>query len=271
MRYLTRAPHPALAGAVHMLWFASDPPQLARARILPSGTLELVVNLTDDEIRVCDPEAARAVQRHPGAIVSGALTTAFATDPAENASIIGVHFKPGGAFPFLGVSAYELADRHVDLAALWGSRARELRERLAEAPLDAKFAILEAALLARLARPARRHPVVPFALAELSRADVAVRAVADDAGLSHRRLVEVFRNEVGMTPKTFSRVRRFERAVARARAGAVAPDWACLALDCGYFDQSHMIRDFVGLSGLTPREIFRRSGVVAEAQAHCLG
>jgi len=271
VRYLTRAPHPALADAIDMLWFASDPPRHSRARVLPSGTLELVVNLGEDEIRVRDPESPHAVQRHSGALVSGALTSAFATDPGENASLVGVHFKPGGAFAFLGVSAFELADRHVDLESIWGSRACELRERLVEAPLDAKFALLEDALLARLARPARRHPVVPFALEQLARADVAVRAVADDAGLSHRRLVEVFRTEVGMTPKTFSRVRRFERAVARARGSTTAPDWACVALECGYFDQSHMIRDCVRFSGLTPLELFRRARALDDEHGHCLG
>jgi AraC-like DNA-binding protein len=260
-----------LASAVDRLWFVSDPPPHPRARIIPSGTLELVINLAEDEIRVCDPATPRSVQRYAGAIVSGALTSSFGIDPHEHASIIGVHFKPGGAFPFLGVPAFELADVHVDLAALWGRRARVLRDRLGAAPLSEKFRILEDALLDCLVRPARRHPIVPFALTELSRSDVTVRTVAKDAGLSHRRLVEVFRAEVGMTPKTFSRVRRFEHAVAWARGSAAAPDWASLALECGYFDQSHMIRDFVALSGLTPLELFRRASGITETHGHCLG
>jgi AraC-like DNA-binding protein len=268
VRYLSRAPRPVLASSVDRLWFVSDPPPHPRARVLPSGTLELVVNLAEDEIRVYDP-AARRVQRYPGAIVSGALTSSFGIDPCEHGSSIGVHFKPGGAFAFLGVPAFELADAHVDLEGLWGRRARVLRDRLRAAPLSEKFTILEDALLDCLVRPVRRHPVVPFALTELSRSDVAVRTVAERAGLSHRRLVEVFRAEVGMTPKTFSRVRRFERAVARARGSAVAPDWASLALECGYFDQSHMIRDFVALSGLTPLELFRRASAIKEG--HCVG
>jgi AraC-like DNA-binding protein len=72
-----------------------------------------------------------------------------------------------------------------------------------------------------------------------------------------------------MTPKTFSRVRRFERAVARARGSTATPDWASVAIECGYFDQSHMIRDFVALSGLTPHRLFRRASAIKEG--HCVG
>lgn len=269
MPYLARAPRPVLASSVDRLWFFSDPPPRPRLRVLPSGTLELVVNLAEDEIRICDPATPRGVRRHASALVSGALTSSFGIDPGAGASVIGVHFKPGGAFPFLGVSAFELAEAHVDLEALWGRRGRDLRERLCAAPLAEKFTILEDALVACLARPARRHPVVPFALAELSRSDVVVRKLAEEAQLSHRRLVEVFRTEVGMTPKTFSRVRRFEHAVARARGSEAAPDWASLALECGYCDQSHMIRDFVALSGLTPLDVFRRRSGLQDG--HCVG
>lgn len=266
MPYVTRAPRPVLAGMVDWLWFASVAPPYPRERVLPTGTLELVVYLDQDQIQVIEPAGVR---RYPGAIVSGALTSWFGLDPPERASILGVHFKPGGAYPFLGMPAFELADAHVDLETLWGRRARILRERLCAAPLADKFTVMEDALVECLARPARRHPVVPFALGELSRPDVAVGAVARQAQLSHRRLAELFRAEVGMTPKTFSRVRRFELAVARARRAGPPPDWANVALDCGYFDQSHMIRDFVEFSGLTPLEIFRRASWAN--RGHCVG
>src|SRR5262249_33817435 len=155
---------------------------------------------------VYDAADPRGVQRHAGAIVSGAFTSSFGINPREHASMIGVHFKPGGAFPFLGMPAFELADVHVDLATLLGRRAGAWRDRLCAVPLADKFAVLEDALVECLARPTRRHLVVPFAVRELSRPDVTVGAVAQRAQISHRHLVELFRAEVGMTPKTFSRV-----------------------------------------------------------------
>jgi transcriptional regulator GlxA family with amidase domain len=88
---------------------------------------------------------------------------------------------------------------------------------------------------------------------------VRVRDVARRAGLSQRRFIQVFVAEVGMTPKLYCRVRRFQGARALVRK-AVAPDWARVAVDCGYFDQSHLIRDFLAFSGLSPVDyLLRRS------------
>ena len=89
--------------------------------------------------------------RFSGAVVSGAHGRGFAPETAEEAFIIGVHFKPGGAFPFLGLPAGDLADTHVDLETLWGPSAGRLRERLGEARTSAeRFQLLQKVLLSRL-------------------------------------------------------------------------------------------------------------------------
>ncbi|HSG39750.1 MAG TPA: helix-turn-helix domain-containing protein [Thermoanaerobaculia bacterium] len=260
MLYRSHAPVPRLAGFVERLWACSDAPPHSRERILPSGTIELVVNLRDDEIRVYDPSDPDRCKRCSGAVVSGAYSEAFVIDPLQHASIVGVHFRPGGAFPFLGVPAGELADAHIDLETLWGPLARELRERLCAAATPAeRFRLLEEALLSRLPQPPERHGAVPVALDAFEPAGgaVRVREVAGRVGLSQRRFIQVFSAEVGMTPKLYSRVRRFQRARALVRQAA-APDWARVAVDCGYFDQSHLIRDFLAFSGLSPEDYLRR-------------
>jgi AraC-like DNA-binding protein len=237
----------------------SDAPAHARERILPEGTVELVCNLAEDEIRIYDATGAAGIRRYSGAVLSGAFSRCFGIDTREHASIVGVHFKPSGVFPFLRVPVHELADAHVDLETVWGASARSLRERLCAAAVPAeRFRILEAALLERMGRFTKRHRAVPYALAELERPDHSVAHIAERAGISHRRLTDVFRAEVGMTPKLFARIRRFERAVERARR-VERPDWARLALGCGYFDQSHMIGDFIAFSGFTPVELLRQS------------
>jgi hypothetical protein len=103
-----------------------------RERIFPSGTFELVFNLHDDEIRIYSGPQRNECVRLSGAIASGPYTGFFVTDTALEASIIGVHFKPGGAFRILGVAAHELADRHVDLQMIWGRGIAEIREQLCE-------------------------------------------------------------------------------------------------------------------------------------------
>ena len=82
-------------------------------------------------------------------------------------------------------------------------------------------------------------------------------------GLSQRRFITIFKQEVGITPKLFSRVRRFQRALVLSRRSA-APKWSALALECGYFDQSHMIRDFLAFSGFSPTEYSARQRAFAQ-------
>lgn len=231
----------------------SDTPPHPRERILPSGTIELVINLCDDEIRIYDPSHHHLCKRFSGVVVSGAYSKIFVIDPVQHASILGVHFRPGGAFPFLGAPAGELADTHVDLATLWGPLAVQLRERLCAATPAQRFSLLEEALVSRLRHPPERHGAVSVALDTFGQtgAEVRVRDVARRVGLSHRRFIQVFAAEVGLTPKLYCRIRRFQRAQALVRK-ATAPDWAAVAVECGYFDQSHLIRDFWAFSGLSP-------------------
>ena len=188
-------------------------------------------------------------------MVSGAYRRSFVIDTREHASVIGVHFRPGGAAPFVGVPAGAIADAHVDLDAMWGRRAGELRERLCDAASPAeRFGVLERALRGRFQPRRMRHGAVPVALEHLDRSGEGVGELAARVGLSHRRLIEVFAAEIGMTPKLYGRVQRFQRALERSRREPVA-DWARLAPASGYCDQSHLIRDFIEFSGFSPLEL----------------
>jgi AraC-like DNA-binding protein len=267
MQYLSHRPGPPLAEFVANMWALHDMPVHSTERIVPSGTLELVVNLHEDQMRICDPctdPQTMQWRRYSGAVVSGAYRRYFVIDTRDHTSIVGVHFRPGGALPFLGVPPGELADRHVDLETLWGRSALELRERLRAAATAAdRFTVLEQALMLRLAEFHHGHPAVPFALSELGRPGVTVGEVAASVDLSRRRLIEVFTAEVGMTPKRLSRVLRFQRASALARSGSAA-DWAQLARACGYFDQSHLIHDVGEFTGTSPRQLRPASQQVKE-------
>ena len=251
MLFLAHQPVPALARFVEHLWCLNDAPAHQLERVLPAGTLELVINLDQDEFRIHDRDRPERYQRFAGAIVSGAYSRYFVIDTREHASIVGVHFKPGGALPFFGVPPGALADSHVELEQLWGVGARELRERLCEVSShQRRFQLLERALLARLTENRAPRPAA-CAGREWLGAGRRVTEVASALGLSRRRLITVFTEDIGLTPKVFARITRFQRALARAQAPD-AIDWSRVALQTGYFDQSHMIRDFVDFAGLTP-------------------
>jgi AraC-like DNA-binding protein len=265
---------PPLDTCVERLWLLSDAPAHSKERIAPSGTIDLGINLHENEFRIYDPAQPERCKRFSGAVVSGTRRGPFVIDPRELVSVMGVRFRPGGAFPFLGVPASELADAHIDLETLWGSSAVELRDRLGEAKTSTeRFDLLEKALVAHLFRPLERHYAVRFALNTFGRADsgLAIRDVARDAGLSQRRFGQLFTREVGMSPKLFSRVRRFRQALETVRHPA-EPNWAQVAVDCGYYDQSHLIHDFRFFSNLSPTEyVRRRSECVVQNHATLVG
>ncbi len=260
MNFQFVTPGPPLGEFVERIWQLSDAPAHDREQIVPSGTIEFVFNLCEDEVRIYDPRQPDPCRRYSGAVASGAYGGPFVIDTREHGLIVGVHFKPGGAAPFLGVSATALRDTHVDLETLWGRAATELRGRLCEAATPTeRFQILESALVAHGFRGLGGHPAVRFALHAFRDLDHAraVREVAREAGLSQRRFIQLFSREVGVPPKLFCRIRRFQQAL--AFAGLVGePPWGPLAIESGYYDQAHLIRDFREFSGYSPTEYVRR-------------
>src|SRR5262245_52182613 len=216
--------------------------------------MELVFNLDEDELGIYDTEQPGSYKSFSGAFFSGAYARPLFVDTREH--VVGVHFKPGGAFRFLGIPASELSDIHVDVQALWGKATQDLREQLSAAANPAMcFRVLQQALLVRLESSLEEHRAVRAAVNIFDRdaGEARTRDLAAHLGLSQRHFIKVFSNQVGITPKLFGRVQRFLRAADLTRSGS-APDWADIAAACGYFDQSHLIHDFQTFSGLSPTE-----------------
>ena len=239
-----RLPAKPLSSFVKLFWYWTGHPQpLVRERILPMGSVELIINLN----------SSRASQSG----MSGPRSESFLIERRATDSLLGVHFEPGGAFPFLGFHYSELHNRHITLADLWGERrADRLLCLLNEAPtVELKFRTIERWLLGIAIRPFQHHPAVEFAVERFRRnpGNSSSAEIADQVGFSQRRFIELFRDEVGMTPKLFCRVERFQHVI-HTIGTQEDVDWTDLALDHGYSDQSHFNHDFREFSGLRPTE-----------------
>lgn len=258
MIYLEHTPAPPLNRFVRMLWYARAPgPAHQRERILPTGRVQVILNLARDFLHDC-PEGGPALRMAPSLVV-GARSVFEVVETSDMADLIGMVFEPG-AFPvFAGDAADLFSNRSVDLEDIWGANARSLRDRLREISTPAeKLAYLEADLAARLnAQFARRavklHGAVDFALTRFGRAPgvATVAEVAKSTGWSERRFSQVFREQVGLSPKVWCRVQRFQLAVQRLHAGRDVR-WTELALDCGFYDQAHFANEFRAFSGIDP-------------------
>jgi AraC-like DNA-binding protein len=244
------------------MWLGvGEAPAHRRERVLPNGALQLVINLRDQPLRVFDGVKPERLVRLSGAIVCGARSEHVVIDSRQLGSVLTVGFQPGGAAPFLGLPAGELRNAQVPLEAIWGPAAADLHHRLLDASAPAtRFRIVEEALLARAASRLESHAMVAYALSRLTPGPrvASIGDVTRAVGLNPKRFIQVFLAEVGLTPKVFCRVRRFQQALGRARAGRPV-EWAQVALACDYFDQAHFNRDFRAFAGLSPSAYLRRS------------
>ena len=256
MLYLEYTPAPPLRSFVRTLWYARAPqPGHGRERVLPTGNTQVLINLAADYLHDC--AEGEAPRRMPPSLVAGGRSVYEIVNTADMAELIGVVFESGRFPVFGGDAAYLFSNRMVDLEDVWGTGARTLRDRLRELPSPAQrlhwleqfLAQTFSARLLRLQPP--HHQAVDYALGRFAhaRSMVMVRDVASSTGWSERRFSQVFREQVGFSPKVWVRLQRFQKAVEQLHSGVDVP-WAKLALDCGFYDQSHFANEFRAFSGV---------------------
>jgi AraC-like DNA-binding protein len=246
-----------LAPFVAAIWYHEGELPPGRERVLPSGHTELMINVVEDEFRTY-PGRTGESRRTSGAVIRGPSSRPAVIDTAEQRSVIAVSFQPGGAAAFVPASLSALADQTVDIAELWGSAGSVLREQVLEggAP-EQRLRRVEEVLLERLDVGRVHGDAVLYAAAGLARG-VPVGELCRRLGWLPNRFVRTFRNHVGLAPKRFARVRRFQHLLAAAaRESQVA--WAELAAAHGYYDQAHLIHDFRKFADVSPTSYRPRS------------
>ena len=256
MKFQFRVPGPPLREFVSLLWDWRDVTKPhAMERLMPNGETALIVNLKDDWIRVYDKDSLAISQTTRGSILVGVHSQPAVIDSEEQERVFGIQFRAGGSFPFFGMPADESANQQIALEDVWGTEdGFNFREELLAArSVHARFDVAEQYLMARLGVRGAAHPAVAFAIREISRqpSDRRISDITDATGLSARRFIQLFREQVGLTPKTFCRVRRFQQVIASVHQQKRV-DWAEVAHGCGYYDQSHFIHDFRGFAGVSP-------------------
>jgi AraC-like DNA-binding protein len=252
VRYAEHAPRPSLAPYVRCYWTfeSAAAPAADVERIAPDGCPELIFHLGDPFQRI--DAAGRAVSQQRAVFV-GQIDGPFAVRPTGRAAIFAVRFRPAGAAAFFREPARTLTNLSTPLDALWRRDAGELTERIAGAAGDAeRVAVVENALELRLA-PTRFTSLAAAAERRITAAGGAVRVeeIADELAAGARTLERAFGECVGVGAKTLARIVRF-RAALRTLESERAPSFVAVAIDHGYADQSHLVRDFRDFTGEPP-------------------
>lgn len=255
MAYHEFPPSERLDPYIECFWVRRPSIRNGLHRVLPDGCIDLLVEFPP-------------LQDVPCLSMVGTMTRALIVQPEMLSGLfLGVRFQPGAAPLFFNFPWPDLVDARIPFQDLEPARSSQLSLQLAEAQtIEARITLLEQFLLSSLRKDCR----VPVPIRALLRAHSTAPATASisvlsrDLGISRQYLARLCKSWSGTGPKQLSRILRFRRIVDRIQAAPEDVRWVELALDHGYFDQAHLVRDFHQLSGLAPgqyrREVLRRRG-----------
>ena len=248
-------PAPDLAPVVECYWEGwGDIPPL-REKIMPRLNIELMFNLKGKH-RILELDGTEIDDPHNQGWLSGMQRRYMLIETYDGSHFAAIRLKPWGAWRLLRESMQTVSGAVPETQDLWGQSAESMLDRLLSAPnLFARFDIMESFLRKRLDLRKDNDPGVVQAsrLLRHSQGCMRINSVCDDVGTSRATLNRKFRQQIGLTPKTYARVVRIEAlSMHLARNG---PDhWAGVAEDFGYHDQSHLSHDFREFFGATPEE-----------------
>ncbi|MDX1479867.1 MAG: AraC family transcriptional regulator [Saprospiraceae bacterium] len=247
----------------HLFYFEGFMPVHRVDRFLPDGNTEIIIDLTDEPKYIYDNDTLAEIQSCRNAWVSGMRTQPITIPSGQNHKMLIISFHKGRSFPFYPLPADELTDQVVDAELIYGSAILELRNRLTEEPdIDRRFVLVEQ-FLCQLAGDSLEQDTVTqcmqYAVQRLvhSPGEVMMQHLSERIGYSQKHFVSLFKKHVGITPKRYMRILRFQQAVT-AIEGLAQPEWSHLALDCGFYDQAHFANEFKRFSGFSPGEYLRR-------------
>lgn len=256
MDYREYAPAPELSALVDRYWSLEGiNAALEGEPLLPDGHSEIVVHLAD-------PFAGQGRQ-----LWAGQLDRAVTLTPSRSVCAFGVRFRPFGAWAFTGFSQDLLVGRIVALDTVW---KHSFAERIGNAPtMEARVAAANAYLGAQPRRTPDRRLTTAVSMIEAA-PFTRIDDIARNAACGRRHLERLFREQVGLPPKTLGLITQLQRAV-RLRRTFEDWSWSRIAAESGYYDQSHLIAAFRRIGGDAPSELLRSQAEFSRAMVRDQG
>ncbi len=254
MQYREIKPSPALAPFIECFWLLENneqpsikaPPE----RLLPDGCIELILNFG---ARFREHTEDNRLRVQPSRFLVGQMTRPVLISPTGPAKLLGIRFNPGGTVPFLRLDMKEIANQIVSLSDVSTRLESKILERASQAQdLAEKLRLIQQLLESHLHRPpvavTSLQPVISRILESAGR--VSIDALAQDMAISARQLERRFLFDVGIGPKALCRILRFQQVF--RLIDHCDENWAGVAVECGYYDQAHLIKDFQQFAGQAP-------------------
>lgn len=255
-------PYPLISFIKSIFYIEGFEPTHRIDRLLPDGNTEMIIDLTDEPKYIYDNDTLQVIQSCQYAWVSGMRTKPISI-PSSNTKMLVVNFHKGKAFPYYPFPAHEITDYILDAELIFGKRILEFREQLLGSNSIQKiFEQLDQFFLKLLLGNSDigiETKCVDFAIQEiLKQPDTSqLKNLSNKIGYSQKHFISLFKKQVGITPKNFQKIIRFQKAIQDIDATQEL-DWGTISYDCGYYDQAHFINDFKKFSGFTPKTYFKK-------------
>jgi AraC-like DNA-binding protein len=256
--YAEYRPDPDLRPFLESIWLQRSTrdaakEQIAPTRVLPTGSVDVAFYYRDRFYQSC-PSGREVL---PAVTVTGPQTAYRLYGATGRTGIVILRFRPGTAAPFLKCSLHEVRDANVDLGLMLGpSMVRGIEQRVLDAATDA-VRVEQIQQFVRRQIASSPKAVVREAVRNLTASEgrTSVHRLGDRMQSSPRQLQRLFRHYVGLTPKSFARIVRFQYALQHRAMGW---SWAAVAYRCGYHDQAHLCNEFSSLAGIAPETLVHR-------------
>lgn len=229
-------------------------------RFLPDGNINLVIDLTDYPKFIYDNYTLQEKQACNKVWFSGIRNNFITIPSGRDSEMFIVNFHKGKAYPFTGMPVHELTDHVIDGELVMSKEILGLREVLLSLPaIGQKFKYAEKYLIRAFGSRLHTNPFVDYAVNQIVLHPhlAVIEHIAGKVGYSHKHLIKIFREHVGITPKSFLKVMRFQNAIEETERTKTA-NWTRIAYESGYYDQAHFIHDFKIFSGFTPTAYLER-------------
>ncbi len=266
MFYKEIPPSPSLMPFIKCFWILENSAEdggRELQKVLPDACPELIVHY-GDRFRI---RSGSNIRQQPYAFLFGPITRPIEIGPSGRTGMIAARFYPGALSAFLPFSVKEITDRYVALHTVFGAQAGALEKSLrASSSFDEQMVgLLEDFLLSKRSARAFTPVLKQTTLRQITDPQQAVKieALSKQLNIGRRHLERKFNDQVGMSPRLFLRIVRFQN-VFRIIRNKTIKNLTDLTYRAGYFDQSHFNRDFKAFTGMSPKDYFKEDAALTK-------
>ncbi len=264
MHFAPHEPSAALSPYVQSIFhYKHFMPDHSIERVVPDGHIYLIFELDGIERNTFDNENLKPNAKYTRAWLSGLHKHYISISAHEDSEMFVIQFKPGGLHPFLNKSVSDVNDSVIPAQELFGEKVLTLRKDLLKDNEDDKkmFVLAETFLfdIASFEQSAARTLVEQIVQAIQKNSASQLQDIVTQAGYSQKQAIHVFKQHVGLTPKAYQRILRFNEILPLVmEKKSIA--WGDICSDCYYYDQSHFIREFKAFCGYSPQDFLVHQG-----------